>query len=101
VIEDERSLKANAGRRRTTLPPVYASAMSDSEATDAADVSVEYSPLERKVERDGVWVKISIFRGADDPGWLLEIEDHLGGSTVWDDPFETDQAALRQGAKRS
>jgi uncharacterized protein len=24
----------------------------------------------------------------------LEVVDHLGGSTVWDDPFPTDPAAL-------
>jgi uncharacterized protein len=29
-----------------------------------------------------------------DLGWHLEIEDHLGGSTVWEDPFATDRAAL-------
>ena len=52
------------------------------------------SPLERSVERDGVTVRICIYRGPEDPGWLLEIEDHLGGSTVWQEPFPIDQEAL-------
>lgn len=52
------------------------------------------SPLERSIARDGVTVQICIYRSAEDPGWLLEIVDHLGGSTVWDDFFPTDQEAL-------
>jgi hypothetical protein len=35
-----------------------------------------------------------IYRGRNDPAWVLEVEDHLGGSTVWEGDFETDQAAL-------
>lgn len=27
-------------------------------------------------------------------GWLLEVIDEFGTSTVWDAPFPTDQAAL-------
>jgi len=27
-------------------------------------------------------------------GWLLEVVDEFGSSTVWDDPFPTDRAAL-------
>jgi hypothetical protein len=27
-------------------------------------------------------------------GWLLEAIDEYNNSTVWDDPFDTDQAAL-------
>ena len=27
-------------------------------------------------------------------GWFLEIIDELNNSTVWDDPFETDEKAL-------
>ncbi len=80
---------------------VYACAMSQFDTpTDADDdVVLQYSPLERKVERDGVWVKICIYRGEGDPVWLLEVEDHRGGSTVWDDRFETDQAALDEALR--
>lgn len=63
------------------------------EHIDDAD-PIEHSPLEREVTRDGATVRIFIYRGRADPGWLLEIEDELGGSTVWDDPFDSDQAAL-------
>ncbi len=66
---------------------------------DEAEPTIEYSPLQRVIERDGVGVRICIYRGESDPGWLLEVEDHLGGSTVWDDPFETDQAALDEAMR--
>ncbi len=52
------------------------------------------SPLERKVTQDGITVGIYIYRSASEVGWILEIEDQDGGSSVWDDRFATDQAAL-------
>ncbi len=58
------------------------------------DTTLEHSALEREIERDGNWVKVLIYRGVGDAGWILEVEDQLGGSTVWDDPFDTDQGAL-------
>lgn len=33
-------------------------------------------------------------RGVDEIQWILEVEDALGGSTVWDDRFASDQLAL-------
>ena len=54
---------------------------------------ITHSPLECDFTRDGITVGIRIFRGPDDPGWILEVEDHKGGSTVWDDLFASDQAA--------
>ena len=27
-------------------------------------------------------------------GWILEVVDEYGNSTVWDDPFKTDDEAL-------
>ena len=58
------------------------------------DHELTYSPLACDVTRDGVTVKIQIYRGPGDGGWLLEVVDHEGGSTVWEDPFESEQAAL-------
>ena len=66
----------------------------ESNLLDHIDDVIEHSPLERDVTRDGATVHVCIYRGRSDPGWLLEIEDELGGSTVWDDPFDSDQAAL-------
>lgn len=58
-----------------------------------------HSPLEREVTVDGTSVSIFIYRGEPENTWLLEIEDHLGGSTVWDDRFPTDQEALDEALK--
>lgn len=55
-----------------------------------------HSPLEQRITRAGITVEILIYRGKDEAGWILEVVDHLGGSTVWDDPFSTDQAALAE-----
>ena len=60
------------------------------------DYPIMHSPLERRITRDGVSVDVQIYRGKDETGWLLEIVDHLGGSTVWDDMFPSDEAALAE-----
>lgn len=78
--------------------------MPESEPTPSTiaddDYEIEHSPLEREVTRDGTTVEIRIYRGTNcSPRWLLEVEDETGGSTVWDDPFETDQEALDAALK--
>lgn len=60
----------------------------------ADEPDILHSPLERSITRDGITVRVCIYRGAEDDGWILEVEDHEGGSTVWDDPFPSDQQAL-------
>jgi uncharacterized protein len=57
------------------------------------------SPLERRVTERGVSVEVLIYRGEDDAGWILEVVDHTGGSTVWDDAFPTDRAALDEALR--
>jgi hypothetical protein len=53
-----------------------------------------HSPLECTVERDGITLRILIYRSPSDSQWCLEVEDHLGGSTVFDGNYLTDQEAL-------
>ena len=43
---------------------------------------------------DGHQFHIEIYRLEDDAKWTLEAIDDAGASIVWDDQFETDQAAL-------
>jgi uncharacterized protein YecA (UPF0149 family) len=66
----------------------------DSELLNQTDHVIEHSSFERTITRDGSSVRIFIYRGREDAGWILEIEDELGGSTVWDDLFDSDRAAL-------
>jgi uncharacterized protein len=51
------------------------------------------SPLEQTYTEGSDSVDIFIYR-MPDTHWSLEVQDVFGNSTVWDDLFETDQAAL-------
>lgn len=64
--------------------------------TNDSEPNIIHSPLERRIEADGTFVDVFIYRGEDEPTWLLEVVDEEGASTVYDDPFETDQAALHE-----
>lgn len=57
------------------------------------EIKIIQSPLEQRYESNGRYLLIQIYRSEDSP-WVLEIVDDLGGSTVWDDEFVTDQEAL-------
>lgn len=52
-----------------------------------------YSPLQQHYTVGTRTVEICIYRMSDTP-WTLEVVDEHGNSTVWEDGFETDQAAL-------
>jgi uncharacterized protein len=54
------------------------------------------SPLGQKITRDGTTIDVLIYRGEHEAEWILEVVDHAGGSTVWDDTFATEQAALNE-----
>lgn len=57
------------------------------------DPNLVTSSLSREVSRDGVAVRVEIYRLEDRPGWSLEVVNDRGTSTVWDELFETDDAA--------
>lgn len=57
------------------------------------DFEVEMSPLCQELAADGKTVKVEIYRGGTG-GWLLEVVDEFNNSTVWDDEFDSDAAAL-------
>jgi hypothetical protein len=61
------------------------------------DVELEYSPLCGSVTRDGLTVRVQIFRisGRGD-GWSLEVIDHDDASTVWEESFATDRDAYAE-----
>src|SRR6202521_1549195 len=68
--------------------------LAESTAMDAEPYPV-HSPLSQRVARDGAAVEIEIYEDGEG-GWLLEIVDEFGNSTVWDDAFPTDSAALAE-----
>ncbi|BCG04598.1 hypothetical protein PPGU19_091660 (plasmid) [Paraburkholderia sp. PGU19] len=64
--------------------------------TEDAFHPLALSPLSTRITREGTSVEVHIYRAENDSrdGWVLEIIDSLGTSTVWDDLFPTDGAAL-------
>jgi hypothetical protein len=64
---------------------------------DENDPEIEYSPLCEEVTRDGLTVRVQIYRlKTGNEGWSLEVVDHEDASTVWEDLFETDHEALAE-----
>ena len=59
------------------------------------EYDLEMSPLCQDVEDEGQRVRVEIYRGSDSD-WLLEAVDEFGTSTVWDEQFPTDEAALEE-----
>ncbi|MFN7965929.1 MAG: hypothetical protein U0V87_09625 [Acidobacteriota bacterium] len=56
------------------------------------------SALCQDVTRDGKTVQVEII-DSKEGGWILEIVDQYGNSTVWHDLFVTEQAALDEALK--
>ena len=59
-----------------------------------SDPEIVMSPLCQEISKDGTKIQVDIYRGEDDPGWVLEVIDEENASTVWGDPFDTDREAL-------
>ena len=58
------------------------------------DPNIVRSGLSGRVRKDGLAVDVEIYRLESEPGWVLEVVDHTGASTVWDDRFASDDDAL-------
>lgn len=56
------------------------------------------SHLSRNVTDKGHTVRLEIYRGID-TDWTLEAVDEFNNSTVWDDLFPSDQAALDEALR--
>jgi uncharacterized protein len=63
-----------------------------------SDPKLIQSALSRIIREDGTEVRIDIYR-LETTDWSLEVVDETGASTVWDDLFPTDQAALDEALK--
>lgn len=62
------------------------------------DQTVLHSPLSQTLTRDEKSVDVEIYDDGND-GWILEVVDHCGNSTVWQLPFKTDTDALTEALK--
>ena len=61
--------------------------------TGERDPNIVTSGLSGTVTEQGITVEVHIIRLEDEPDWTLEVVNQSGTSTVWDDPFVTDDAA--------
>lgn len=59
------------------------------------EFELEMSPLCQDITDSGKTVRIEIYRGGGSK-WQLEVVDEFNNSTVWDDQFDTDVAALEE-----
>ncbi len=62
------------------------------------EFEVKMSPLCQKISSGGKTVQVDIYAN-EEGGWILEVVDEFNNSTVWDDPFDTDSAALAEVKK--
>ncbi|AOS97012.1 hypothetical protein AUP74_01577 [Microbulbifer aggregans] len=53
------------------------------------------SPLSRTYQEGDVTVQIDIYEDGEG-AWLLEIVDEDENSTVWEDPFDSEEEALEE-----
>ena len=57
------------------------------------DKTLPNATLSRRITRDGKSLQVEIYSNGDS-GWILEVVDQHGNSTVWDDPFSSVQMAM-------
>lgn len=58
-----------------------------------SDPAIIESPLSRTIVHQDIRVELNIFRVEGDFHWAMEVVNAAGTSTVWDDVFDTDEAA--------
>lgn len=62
------------------------------------ECDVKYSPLCQTIERDGKSVEVMIYEDGDG-GWILEVVDPNDFTTLWQEPFASDQEALDEALR--
>ena len=62
------------------------------------EFELKMSPLSQAISSGDKTVQVEIY-GDGEGKWILEVVDEHNNSTVWDEPFETDQAALTEAKK--
>ena len=59
------------------------------------EIELVYSKHCQSVTRNGRTVKVEIYSSGKND-WILEVVDEDNNSTVWDDPFGTDDEAFQE-----
>lgn len=115
IVADEQinkamqSCKRARGQRLETMATVMsrkfaATGVEDSEGQDGTALDDDHepdfieSPLSQSVTRNGVAVRVEIYRDSQG-SWILEIVDAENASHVWDEHFEADHLALTEALR--
>jgi hypothetical protein len=64
--------------------------------TMAKLIKLPGSEISKEIERNGLKVKIEVYRG-DNDDWILEIVDEQWNSTIWNEAFSNAEEALKTG----
>lgn len=59
------------------------------------EIELIHSKYCQSVSRDGKTVRVEIYSSGKDD-WILEVVDEYGNSTVWDEPFSSDDEAFQE-----
>ena len=62
------------------------------------EYEVKSSPLSQSISSGGKTIQVEIYEDGNGK-WILEVVDEYHNSTVCDEPFETDRAALIEAKK--
>jgi len=63
------------------------------------ETEIEYSEFSQNLSSGGKTLSVKIYRIKGTEGWSLEIVDEYNNSTVWDDLFQSDTAAITEAKK--
>ena len=66
---------------------------------DEPEPELETSPLSQQISSGGRTVSVEIYRLVGEESWALEVVDEHNNSSVWDDTFDSDSAALTEAKK--
>jgi uncharacterized protein len=61
--------------------------------------NLETSQLSQEISSGGRTISVEIYKLETETSWTLEVVDEHNNSTVWDDTFETETAALNEVKK--
>lgn len=63
------------------------------------ELKLEISTLSQDISSGNRTVRVEIYRLEGETTWALEVVDEYNNSTVWDDTFATESAALTEAKK--
>ena len=66
------------------------------ELDDEEEPEIIISSLSQTYSKDGVDVRVDIYRSDDESAWVLEVTDEHGTSLVYEEEFSTDSEARAQ-----